>query len=115
MVFCEAAAYGLPVVATRTGGVPEIVTEGENGVTLPLEARGDAYARVIARIHADEACYRHMAACGRRAFETRLNWEVWGDTAARLISGAIGRAAARPIPDENIAAGAGGTAPRRYR
>src|SRR5579859_5920612 len=50
VVFCEASAYGLPSIATRTGGVPEVVKEGVNGFTLPADARGDAYAQVIAKL-----------------------------------------------------------------
>lgn len=32
MVYCEAASYGLPTVATRTGGVPEAVEHGTTGI-----------------------------------------------------------------------------------
>ena len=38
MVYCEAAAYSLPVVATRTGGVPTPVQNGQTGILLPLDA-----------------------------------------------------------------------------
>src|SRR5205085_12222674 len=48
LAYCEASAFGLPVITTRTGGVPEVVRDGENGFLLPYEARGAAYAEVIA-------------------------------------------------------------------
>ena len=41
----EAMACGVPVVATRVGGVPEVVTDGETGV---LAALGDVDAMVAA-------------------------------------------------------------------
>lgn len=34
-VLCEAAAVGLPVVATRHSGIPEVVSEGETGLLSP--------------------------------------------------------------------------------
>jgi glycosyltransferase involved in cell wall biosynthesis len=41
MVLLEAISSGLPIVATRVGGVPEIVVEGENGYLLkPGEIEG---------------------------------------------------------------------------
>lgn len=78
LVFCEASAFGLPVIATDTGGVSEIVKDGENGYLLPYKARGEAYAEVIARIYRDEECYAELVRTSRAAFEDRLNWESWG-------------------------------------
>ncbi|WP_137463714.1 glycosyltransferase, partial [Escherichia coli] len=39
MVFCEAAAFGLPVVATDTGGVSSIVINERTGILIkdPLD------------------------------------------------------------------------------
>jgi glycosyltransferase involved in cell wall biosynthesis len=78
IVFCEANAYGLPVISTYTGGVPEIVKEGENGFLLPFSARGDTYAEVIARIYRDDQYYAKMVMASRTAFDERLNWDSWG-------------------------------------
>jgi glycosyltransferase involved in cell wall biosynthesis len=44
----EALAVGTPVLATATGGVGEVVTDGENGLLVPLgdaRALGDAIRR----------------------------------------------------------------------
>lgn len=80
IVFCEAAAYSLPVVTTRTGGVPEVVRDGENGFTFPSEDDGRMYAARIAEIWADGERYRSLRASSRAAFETRLNWDAWART-----------------------------------
>ncbi len=86
IVFCEASAFGLPVITTNTGGVPEIVKEGENGFLLPYEARGDAYAEVIARVYHDDECYAELVRASRAAFEDRLNWDAWGAAVKQILA-----------------------------
>jgi glycosyltransferase involved in cell wall biosynthesis len=85
LVFCEASAYALPAIATRTGGVPSLVREGRNGITLPHEARGDAYAEAIAGLAADPGRYAALCGASRDEFETRLNWDAWGGRLAAII------------------------------
>ncbi len=86
IVFCEASAFGLPVITTDTGGVPEVVGEGENGFLLPYEARGDAYAEVIARVYHDDERYAELVRASRAAFEERLNWDAWGVAVKHILA-----------------------------
>ncbi len=90
LVFCEASAFGLPVIATNTGGVSEIVREGENGFLLPYEARGDAYAEVIARVYHDDQRYAELVRASRAAFEERLNWDAWGVAVKHILAKLLG-------------------------
>lgn len=85
LVFCEANAFGLPVISTFTGGVPEVIREGENGFLLPLHARGHEYAQVIARLYQDEQSYNDLVRSSRKAFDDRLNWDAWGAAASTYI------------------------------
>lgn len=91
LVFCEAAAFGLPVVTTDTGGVSEIVRDGETGFTLPLAAAGDAYAGVIAQTYRDANRHAELVRASRARFENRLNWDAWARDARPLIARAAGR------------------------
>ena len=91
LVFCEAAAFGLPVITTRTGGVAEPVIDGKNGSLLPLDARGDAYAEVIARIYRDDERYNELVRASRAAFDTRLNWDAWGVAVKNIIAQVLDR------------------------
>src|SRR5947209_2647947 len=86
MVLAEANAFGLPVITTNTGGVPEVVREGENGFLLPLDARGDAYAEVIATIYRDDQRYAELVKSSRAAYENRLNWDAWGVAVKKIIA-----------------------------
>lgn len=91
MVFCEANAFGLPVIARNTGGIPEIVRQGENGFMLPNTARGDAYAETIAQIYQDDQRYTELVISSRAAFDTRLNWDTWGTYMKKQFAQLLGR------------------------
>jgi glycosyltransferase involved in cell wall biosynthesis len=60
----EAMAVGVPVVATRVGGVPEVVTDGVDGV---LVAPGDepAFAAALADLLTDAGRRQELAVAGR--------------------------------------------------
>jgi len=67
----EAMACGVPPVATRTGGVPELVTDGMDGF---LETVGDipAQAARVVSLLTDGALYERMSSAARRTAETRF-------------------------------------------
>jgi len=70
----EAAASGLPVVAGRSGGVPEAVHEGETG--LLVDPTGlDEVGRALQNLLDDRALAGRLGAAGRCAVETYYNWD----------------------------------------
>jgi glycosyltransferase involved in cell wall biosynthesis len=86
IVFGEANAYGLPVITTQTGGVAEVVRDGENGFILPLAAHGDEYAKVIASVYQDDERYTRLVRTSRAAYDERLNWDAWGKAMHTILS-----------------------------
>jgi glycosyltransferase involved in cell wall biosynthesis len=85
IVFCEANAYGIPVVTTDTGGVSGLVRDGQNGLLLPLSAGGDEYAERIHHLLGKEGRYEALSRASRAGFEQTLNWDVWGRRVARVL------------------------------
>jgi glycosyltransferase involved in cell wall biosynthesis len=86
LVYCEAAAFGLPSVATQTGGVGTIITDHSNGLLLPLEATAEEYAAAILDVWEDELAYAKMQYAARDAFVKRLNWAKWGDVLVERLT-----------------------------
>jgi glycosyltransferase involved in cell wall biosynthesis len=78
-VTCESNAYGMPSIATITGGVPEIVLDGVNGYCLPLEAGGEEFASLILKVFNDKKKYHDLILSSRMRYEECLNWDKWAD------------------------------------
>jgi glycosyltransferase involved in cell wall biosynthesis len=70
----EAMATGIPVIATRGGGFPEIVHDGQTGLLVP---RGDApaLAEAILRLLESEDLSRSMGQAGRQRVLERFTWD----------------------------------------
>lgn len=64
IVNLEAMAAGKAVLATRVGGVPEVVLDGETGILVPPEDV-DALAEGIRRLAGDPALRERLGAAGR--------------------------------------------------
>jgi glycosyltransferase involved in cell wall biosynthesis len=64
LVFLEAMATGIPVLATRVSAVPEVVVDGETGLLVP-PADVEALAAGMIRLAADPALRVRLAAAGR--------------------------------------------------
>jgi len=71
-VIAEAMAFSRPLVATRVGGIPELVQDGKSGF---LTDRGDVegMARRILELLGDDALRRRMGKSGRRIAEEKFD------------------------------------------
>jgi glycosyltransferase involved in cell wall biosynthesis len=77
LVFLEAGAYGLPVVGSRCGGIPDAVIDGETGYLVdPADA--EAAGRAMIRLTEDPALSLRLGQAGRARAE-RLTWDRFAE------------------------------------
>jgi len=67
----EAMACGVPPVATRTGGVPDLITHSIDGFMEPV-GDVDAQAARLTELLTDGALHARIAAAARKTAETRF-------------------------------------------
>jgi glycosyltransferase involved in cell wall biosynthesis len=91
----EALAAGRPVVATRVGGVPDVVREGEDGF-LVEPGDVDALAERLARLAADPELRERLGAAGRARVVPRYSVERLVDDIDLLYRSLLASVDARP-------------------
>lgn len=86
VVLMEAMAMGVPVVAPRISGIPELVEDGVGGL-LVSPARADLTAGALARLAADPELAERLAAAGRAAVAERYEAGAAVGALRALITG----------------------------
>lgn len=77
MMFCEAAAFGVPSLSTAIGGITGAIRSGETGITLPAGAPSEAFADVLQTLFEQHDLYNSLALASLEDYHTRLNWDVF--------------------------------------
>jgi glycosyltransferase involved in cell wall biosynthesis len=83
----EALALGTPVVATRVGGVPEIVVDGENGLLVEPNDAG-AFAAALTRVLEDDELRARLAAAAAPSVARFAVDTVYGEIERLLVEAA---------------------------
>ena len=87
MVFSEAIACGLPIIATTAGAIPETVPAGAGVLVAPDDAA--ALAAALRRVIENREERRRMTAAAREAAHSLPNWQDSAKLFARALEDAI--------------------------
>ncbi|WP_396626149.1 glycosyltransferase family 4 protein [Luteitalea sp.] len=72
-VLCEANAAGLPVLASRSGGIPSVITHEDNGLLFESDDADD-FVSQFRRLVDDDALRTRLIARGRQRAEDEFAW-----------------------------------------
>ncbi|MEU6063936.1 MULTISPECIES: glycogen synthase [Streptomyces] len=91
IVNLEAMACGTPVVASRVGGIPEVVEDGVTGLLVPVHKEGAdpgefeaGLARALDSIVGDRETARRMGEAGRERAVGEFGWDTVARRTVRL-------------------------------
>ena len=74
VVLLEAMAAGCPVIGSNVGGIPDIITDGENGFLVP-EQRPDILAKKIVQLMSDETMSERFRENGYKRVHESFSWD----------------------------------------
>ena len=84
IVYLEASACGLPVIAGDSGGAPDAVVEGVTGLVVNGKDQ-HALATSIAALLNDQERAREMGRKGREWVIDQWRWEIWSEKFRELL------------------------------
>lgn len=89
IVFSEAAAFGIPVLTTATGGISSIIEDGINGFALPQYSPAQDYAQKIIGLIEKPERLEKMSISSRLLYKKELNWNTWGSKMKNVLQATI--------------------------
>ncbi|MEU3984176.1 glycogen synthase [Streptomyces sp. NPDC026672] len=93
IVNLEAMACGTPVVASRVGGIPEVVADGETGLLVTLDDDFEtSLAHALDTVLADPDTARGMGRAGRERAVGEFGWDAVARRTVRLYEGILKQA-----------------------
>ena len=88
IVNLEAMACGTAVVASKVGGIPEVVADGETGLLVPPD-EPEALAESITALTRDRDRAKAMGAAGRQRAQSQFDWGKIAEQTAELYRSVV--------------------------
>ena len=83
--YCEANAFGIPNVASNTGGVPSAVKDGVSGHLFDMDENSMILADHMINLYMDYSRYTDLCLSSRKEYDDNLNWDVGVKKIMKLI------------------------------
>jgi len=96
-VLLESMAAGAPTVATRVGGTPEALVDGQTGLLVP-PGDAESLATAIARLLSDRALAARLGGAARQFIQDHLSVERMVSETEQLYAELLARKQRAPIP-----------------
>lgn len=87
-VLLEAMACGTPVIASRVGGIPDIISDGENGILVNPKAV-DEIVEAICHLFENSSINKKLGQAARDTIEKRFAWSIIGEHYLNGYSGIL--------------------------
>jgi len=80
----EAMAMGKPIVASKTGGIPEAIADGEDG--LLVEPRAEAIVAAVRRVLSDPGLAQDLGRHARERSQAQFRWDRQSEFVAGIYA-----------------------------
>jgi len=84
IVYLEASACGLPVIAGNSGGAPDAVVDGVTGIVVDGNNVNEIAAAIV-RVLSDPKKMKAMGSAGSEWVRSGWAWEIWSEKFAQLL------------------------------
>ncbi len=74
VVMIEAMAYSKPVIASKVGGITDVVIDGDNGILVPHNDP-ETLAQAIKRLALDKTFCRKLGENAKKSIDEKFNWD----------------------------------------
>lgn len=81
----EAGAHSLPIIASRVGGIPEVISHGTNGFLVDNVHDAEAYAEAIRHLYTDRTSLNQFVKAMRQRLRKEFSAEQYESTIHQII------------------------------
>jgi len=87
-VLFMAHSFAKPIVATKIGGLAEVIRDGKTGILVPPQNE-EALAQALIRLHQDPQWAKQLGEYGKKVVEEEYSWSSIAERMIRLYSSLV--------------------------
>ena len=85
IAIAESSAFGIPSIATDTGGLSTSVLHKKTGHLLSKNSKGKEYAKIIKNLYFDWENYEKLSMAARSYYKNEMNWASWSQRLKNIL------------------------------